>query len=678
MHIELAQHAGFCFGVKRAMQIALRQAEQQDGQLYTLGPLIHNEQVVAYLRQKGIQAADFIRSIPDGSTVIIRTHGVPKHVCSTLEAHGIRAIDATCPFVKKIHKIVAEYYEQGYQIIIVGDAQHPEVIGINGWCENSAVIIKDPADLAGIDLQKPSCMVVQTTFSLKIWGKIKKITKTSCQRVLIFDTICSATEDRQTEAELLAQKSDCMLVIGGKHSSNTIKLVDICKRHCPDTYHIETPAELPNEVGHWCNIGVTAGASTPEWIIKEVISKMSEEKVMEQTDELSFAEAMEQSLVSLKTGDIVKGVIIGVTPTEVYVNLGSKADGIIPAGELSEDPSVSPEDIVKVGDEIEVFVVRVNDVEGTVQLSKKKLDIIAGQKKLEAALETREIMEGKVVEAVNGGVIVLSNGTRVFIPARQAASRYVQDLNTLVGQDVQFRIIEFNPRRRKIVGSIKSVADEIAAQKLEEFWANAEVGKEYDGVVKSLTSFGAFVDIGGVDGLVHISELSWGRIKHPSEVVNVGDTVHVYIIALDREKNKVSLGYRRAADNPWEIAKSKIAVGDVLKVKIVRIVSFGAFAEVLPNVDGLIHISQISNKRIETVSSVLKVGDEVEAKVIELDLDHKKISLSMRALIEPEADAATEQAIAKEPAVEEPAEQAVAEEPAAEEPAEEAVAETEE
>ena len=402
---------------------------------------------------------------------------------------------------------------------------------------------------------------------------------------------------------------------------------------------------------------------------------MSEEKVMEQTDELSFAEAMEQSLVSLKTGDIVKGVIIGVTPTEVYVNLGSKADGIIPAGELSEDPSVSPEDIVKVGDEIEVFVVRVNDVEGTVQLSKKKLDIIAGQKKLEAALETREIMEGKVVEAVNGGVIVLSNGTRVFIPARQAASRYVQDLNTLVGQDVQFRIIEFNPRRRKIVGSIKSVADEIAAQKLEEFWANAEVGKEYDGVVKSLTSFGAFVDIGGVDGLVHISELSWGRIKHPSEVVNVGDTVHVYIIALDREKNKVSLGYRRAADNPWEIAKSKIAVGDVLKVKIVRIVSFGAFAEVLPNVDGLIHISQISNKRIETVSSVLKVGDEVEAKVIELDLDHKKISLSMRALIEPEADAATEQAIAKEPAVEEPAEQAVAEEPAAEEPAEQAVAE---
>ena len=363
---------------------------------------------------------------------------------------------------------------------------------------------------------------------------------------------------------------------------------------------------------------------------------MSEEKVMEVTDEISFAEELEKSLVNLKTGDVVKGVVIGITPTEVYVDLGSKADGIIPVGELSDDPSVSPEDIVKVGDEIDVFVVRVNDVEGTIKLSKKKLDIIAGQKKLESAVETQEILEGKVIDAVNGGVIVLSNGTRVFVPARQAASKFVRELDTLVGTNVQFRLIEFNPRRRKIVGSIKSVSDEIVAKQLDEFWSTAEVGKEYTGTVKSLTNFGAFVDIGGIDGLIHISELSWGRVKHPSDVLKVGDTVKVFIIALDKEKNKISLGYKRAEDNPWEIIKTKIALDDVVKVKIVRIVSFGAFAEIIPNVDGLIHISQIANKHIDTVSSVLKVGDEVEAKVTELDLDSKKISLSMRALLEPE------------------------------------------
>ncbi len=636
MSIKLAKYAGFCFGVKRAMDIVTDTADKSNKKIYTLGPLIHNEQVVEYLQGMGVFTANGISDIPDKSTVVIRTHGIPQKYYDELIKKSCEIIDATCPFVKKIHNIVHKNFSEGKQIVIVGDIKHPEVIGINGWCDDTAFIISTPEEFAKINTEKPICMVVQTTFSLKVWNKIKKIVKTSCQTVQFFDTICSATEDRQNEAEKIASSVDTVVVIGGSHSSNTKKLVDICKSRCADTYHIETVSELPNETWNNRNIGVTAGASTPEWIIKEVISKMSEEKVMEVTDEISFAEELEKSLVSLKTGDIVKGVVIGITPTEVYVDLGSKADGIIPVGELTEDPSVSPEDIVKVGDEIDVFVVRVNDVEGTIKLSKKKLDIIAGQKKFESAVETKEILEGKVVEAVNGGVIVISNGTRVFVPARQAASKFVQDLSTLVGTNVQFRLIDFNPRRRKIVGSIKSVTDEINAKALEEFWATAEVGKEYTGTVKSLTNFGAFVDIGGVDGLIHISELSWGRVKHPSDVLKLNDTVSVYIIALDKEKNKISLGYKRAEDNPWEIIKTKIALDDVVKVKIVRIVSFGAFAEIIPNVDGLIHISQIANKHIDTVSSVLKVGDEVEAKVTEFDVENKKISLSMRALLEPE------------------------------------------
>ncbi len=636
MAVKLAKSAGFCFGVKRAVDITLDIAGQTDDKIYTLGPLIHNEQVVKFLEEKNVFALDFASDIPDNSTVIIRTHGVPKSTYEELEAKGCNIIDTTCPFVKKIHKIVQKKHNEGKKIIIVGDKTHPEVIGINGWCDNCADIVCTEEDFQSLKITEPTCIVVQTTFSVNIWKNIKKFSKTSCQLVEIFDTICSATDERQTEAKELASEVDTMIVIGGGHSSNTKKLVDICMGQCPNTYHIQTASELPNETWNGRNIGITAGASTPEWIIKEVISKMSKEKVMEVTDEISFAEELEKSLVSLRTGDIVKGIVIGITPTEVYVDLGSKADGIIPVGELSDDPSVSPEDIVKVGEEIDVFVVRVNDVEGTVKLSKKKLDIIAGQKKLMEAVETKEILDGKIIDAVNGGVIVLSNGTRVFVPARQASSRFVKDLETLVGNEVQFRLIEFNPRRRKIVGSIKSVADEVVSKQLEEFWASAEVGKEYVGTVKSITNFGAFVDVGGVDGLVHISELSWGRVKHPSDILKVGDKVNVFILSLDKESNKVSLGYKKAEDNPWEIIKTKVAVGDVVKAKIVRIVSFGAFAEIIPFVDGLIHISQIANKHIDTVSSVLKVGDEVEAKVTEFDPENKKISLSMRALIEPE------------------------------------------
>lgn len=635
MKINLAKSAGFCFGVKRAISIAYETADKQKkSTVYTLGPLIHNAQVIDKLRLLGIFEADRVEDIPKGSTVIIRTHGVAPEIYDQLERINANVIDATCPYVRKIHKIVKEYHNKGYKTIIFGDPNHPEVQGINGWCENCAEIVQDLHEFECKANGEKICLVAQTTSSKEIWEKIKKNAKTSCKEVLIFDTICSATDERQSEAKKMAENSDCMIVIGGRHSSNTKKLFDICSSICPETYHVETASELPKSVFDKCIIGVTAGASTPEWIIKEVINFMSEKTTME---EMNFVEELESTLVNPTTGDIVKGTVIGITPTEVYVDIGFKMDGVITADELSSDSDLKPEEVVKIGQEIEAFVYRVSDKEGVVGLSVRKLAAIESRKKLEEALETKEILTGKVIDAVRGGVIVLYNESRVFIPASQASDRYLQDLSSLVGTKVQFRITEINPRRRKVVGSIKSVLQEVKQKKFEEFWANAEVGKEYEGVVKSITDFGAFVDIGGIDGLIHISELSWSMINHPSEVLNVGDNVKVYILSLSKEDNRVSLGYKRPEDNPWIKAQAMYNVGDVVKVKIVRLVSFGAFAELLPSVDGLIHISQISTERIPNPSSVLSVGQEVEAKIIAIDWENKKISLSIRALLEPQA-----------------------------------------
>ncbi|NLB82510.1 MAG: bifunctional 4-hydroxy-3-methylbut-2-enyl diphosphate reductase/30S ribosomal protein S1 [Clostridiaceae bacterium] len=632
MQILLADNAGFCFGVKRALDIAYNAAEGKN-KVFTLGPLIHNELVIEQLKGIGINQIDDINDLPLNSSLIIRTHGVTKDIYKKIAKSNIAYIDATCPFVKKIHKIVDEYYTKGYKIIIVGDKDHPEVMGINSICNYDAVIVQNFHQFENLGGLDNTCLVAQTTFSKDEWDKIKTFASDTCKGVVVFDTICNATYQRQTQAEEIAQQVDAMIVIGARHSSNTKQLFEKCKKICKDTFLVETASQLPKSVFDKCIVGITAGASTPQWIIKEVISIMSEEKT---TQELSFAEQVDQSLIDLKTGDIVKGTVIGITPTEIYVDIGFKADGVIPVDQFTDVPNPDLDQLVKIGDEIEAFVYRVSDVEGTVGLSVKKLKTIAGRKKLEEAANTKEVLTGKVVETVNGGIIVLYSGARVFIPASLASLRYVQDLNTLVGQEVSFRIIENNQRRRKIIGSIKAVLAEENTKKKAEFWENAEEGKEYKGVVKSLTDFGAFVDIGGIDGLVHISELSWSRIKHPSEVINVGDEISVFIISLDKEKNKVSLGYKRKMDDPWLKAQEMYNIGDVVQAKIVRIVAFGAFAQLLPTVDGLIHISQISTERIAKPSSVLSVGQEVTAKITNIDWENKKISLSIRALLEPE------------------------------------------
>ncbi len=651
--IKLAKTAGFCFGVNRAVDFL----EGTDTPTATLGPIIHNTSVVESLKQKGVIPVDSIDNIPDNHVVAIRTHGVGKEVYDKLAERGLEVVDLTCPFVKKIHRIVSDKYAEGYRIVIVGDKEHPEVQGINGWCDNKAIIALDISDLDGrIEESDKVCLVSQTTMDKKTFKKIENFFKNHCKNTLIFDTICSATDERQTEAQKIAESSDVMIVIGGYHSSNSRKLAEVCSKYCKDTYQIECFEDLPQNIDISAkNVGITAGASTPSCIIKEVTFRMEE---MNKTVGDSFAEQFEEyekSLVTLHTGDRVMGTVIGVSDAGVSVNLGYKSDGFIPTSEVTDDPTVDVKSMVKPGDEIEVFVVRVNDVEGEVTLSKKKIDAIKSESMLEEAAESKEILTGKVVQAVNKGIIVSYKGARVFVPASQASDRFLSDLSVLVGEEVSFRIIDIKKERgrNKVVGSIKEVVKEQKAVLSEKFWSEVETGKTYTGTVKSLTKFGAFVDIGGVDGLIHISELSWSKIKHPSEVVNVGDVVETYVLECDKEKGKVSLGYRKTEDNPWNKIAEQIALNDVVDCKIVRIVPFGAFAEIFPGADGLIHISQVADKRIGKVEEELTIGQHVKAKVVELDMESKKIGLSIRALIE-EAKKDEEPA---EEAVEAPAEE---------------------
>ena len=648
-----AKTAGFCFGVARAVDIAYG-CDAKENTFHTLGPIIHNHHVVEELSEKGVTVINSISEAKENSTVIIRTHGVPKAIYDEMEEKNIKYIDATCPYVKKIHSIVKKHYDEGAQIVIIGDGSHPEVIGINGWCENSAIVLKDEDAAKSVNLpEKQVCIVAQTTFNKKKYEKMIFFLKKTCQNVLIFDTICRATEERQAEAEKLASKVDAMIVLGGADSSNTKKLYDISKSECKKAYLLQSIKDLP-ENANLNNkvVGITAGASTPAVIIKEAIYTM-------ENQELSFEALFNESeaeKTTLNTGDVVTGTVSKVGPTEVIVNLGVKQDGFIPASEISDDPNLTPDQVVKVGDEIEVFVVRVNDVEGNIMLSKRKLDSIKSWNDLLKFYEEGKILEGKVASVVNGGMIVMYKDIRVFVPASQANDRYLSDLSGLVGNVVPFKIIDVVEKRRRVVGSVKVVLDAQKAELEAKFWADAEVGKKYTGVVKSLTNFGAFVDIGGVDGLVHISELSWKRIKHPSEVVNVGDAIEVYIKDINDETKKISLGYKKAEDNPWEIAKSKINVDDVITVKIVRMLPFGAFAEIIPSVDGLIHISQIANKRIARPEDELTIGQEVEVKVVEADWENKKIGLSIRALLPVEEVAAP--VVEEAPAEEAPAEEA--------------------
>ena len=641
--VTVAKTAGFCFGVQRAVDMA-EKACQEYGCIWALGDIIHNAHEVGRLEKLGVHKAEDVTDIPDGVPVLIRAHGVPERVMQQLEQKGCRIVDATCPFVGKIHRIVREESEQGRRIIVIGSRNHPEVVGIQGWCGTSEVY-ETPEELRaalekigknGENLQKiPVSVVAQTTINREIFDICGKIIKKQCTNAKIFGTICNATDERQAEARLLAGKSDIMIVIGDRKSSNTKRLYEISTSLCDHVLYIEDATGLTgNEIQGMEQpfIGITAGASTPAWIIKEVRNIMSEETRIETGSE-DFAAMLEESFKTLNTGDKVTGTVLKITPNEVHVDLGVKHAAYIPTHELSDDPSFNAEESIHVGDDIEAVVVRVNDAEGTIVLSKKRVDQMKGWESNEDAKENKTIIEGKVNEENKGGVVANAFGIRVFIPASQTGIPKGQPLSQLVGQTARFRITEINRQRKRVVGSIRAVQQEERRAAAEKVWSEIEVGNEYTGTVKSLTSYGAFVDIGGVDGMIHISELSWGRIKHPSEVVNVGDTVNVYVIGLDRENKKISLGYKRPEDNPWNVFTANYEVGDTATVRILKFMPFGAFAQIIPGVDGLIHISQIANRRIEKPEDVLSKDEEVEAKIIDIDPEKQKVSLSICALL---------------------------------------------
>ena len=658
MSIKKAESAGFCFGVNRAITIVgdfIRDGEK----VCTLGPIIHNMEVVRELKEQGCRPVESIGEVQPDEILVIRSHGVPRSVIDEIEEKKLRWRDATCPFVKKIHRIVAEADPETELVLVAGNAQHPEVQGIIGNCKAECYTFNNEGELDNLltnilkENNKLVKVVAQTTFDTKEWKKSVKKLKKLCTNSKIFDTICNATSVRQSEADCIAAQSDFMVVIGDRHSSNTAKLFDICKRRCENTVLIETAGELDlHQVRCAKRIGVTAGASTPAKIIKEVLDTMSEEMKSGETNfEESFEEMLEESLKNLNTNERVMGTVLSIAPNEVQVDVGRKQTGFIPVSELSNDPNAKPEDIVKVGDEIELLIMKTNDQEGTIMLSKRRVDAQKGWEELQEKVDSQEILTSKVTEAVKGGVIVIYNGVRVFIPASQATASRDEKLEDLVGQDVNFRLIEVSQRGRykRAIGSIRSVLKEQRAAQREEFWKNCEIGKRYTGVVKSLTSYGAFVDLGGVFGMIHISELSWTHIKHPSEVVNVGDTVEVYVKDINEETKKISLGFKNADDNPWAILKRDYPEGTVCKATIVGLTDFGAFANIIPGIDGLIHISQIANRRIDKPSDVLSVGETVDVKITLIDFDKKRVSLSMRALL-PEDE---QQAPKAEEAVEE-------------------------
>jgi len=636
VRLELARSAGFCYGVRRAVQMA-EMAAEEGRPCVMLGPIIHNRDVIAYLESIGVGLVDTPEEVPPGTAVLIRSHGEGRPVHEALARLGRPVIDATCPNVSRIHQIVSRAEEGGRQVLIIGTRTHPEVAAIAGWCRRPVVLegaeeLSNWLETAPERRDIPLTMVSQTTSTRFIWDSCVEKAKKECTNLKIFDTICNATCKRQSEAQALAARSDAMVVIGGRESSNTKRLAELCGALCPMVVWIERAAELePSNLCRKASIGITAGASTPEWIIKEVYDKMSDENI---EIEESFAEMLEKSIKTLNTGEKVTGVVTGITPTEIYVDLGTKHAGYIPVSELTDDPTAKVEDLAKIGDEIETYVMRVNDQEGVVTLSKKRLDTVKSWDDIEQAREEHTTVEGVVTEENKGGVVVSIKGVRVFVPASQTGLPRETPMSQLLKQHVRLRITEVNRARRRVVGSIRAVEAEERAAKAAEVWANIEENKRYTGTVKSLTSYGAFVDIGGVDGMVHISELSWSRIKHPSEVVSVGDTVEVYVISFDKEKKKISLGMKDRSQNPWEVFIGKYQPGDVANVRVVKLMTFGAFAEVVPGVDGLIHISQIADHRIDKPGDVLSEGQMVDVKIIDIDYDNKKVSLSIRALLE--------------------------------------------
>lgn len=641
----VAKTAGFCPGAQRIVNRVEELLTLHDN-VYANGPILHNDHVNQPLQEKGLHFEPDMEKVPDDAFVILRAHGTPLSVKQQLDRRGIAYEDIACPYVVRIQKIVSSMNPEQDIVILTGNQEHPEMQATLTYVSCPYYVVQTPEELQEL-LEKNRTifenrtvnLVSQTTYRTDLWENCVATINNICTKAKIFATICKATEERQYEAKVLSKRCKRMIVIGARHSSNTIKLFNVCRENC-DTVLIDSVKELnPEFINGAETIGVSAGASTPPATIKEVLEAMSEvvNKIVEDADDFDFATALEESLESMSSDQKVKGVVVGITPTEIQVDIGRKQTGYISYEEYSYNPNANPAEELKVGDEIDCVIMKTNDVEGTIMLSKRRFDSANAWSELETAVEEGTTMEGVVTDINKGGVIATTEkGIRVFIPGSLATENRGEPLDGLRGTTVQFKVIEVNRQRRRAVGSVKAVLKEAKKAAQEKFWAEAEEGTVYNGIVKSFTQYGAFVDIGGVDGMIHISELSWKRIKHPSDVLSIGDSVEVYIKSL--ENNRISLGYKKEEDNPWAILKKTYEVGDVVDAKIVGMTAFGAFANIIPEIDGLIHISQIADKRIEKPQDVLSVGDSVKVKITDIDYDKKRVSLSIRALLEPKED----------------------------------------
>lgn len=662
MKIKVAETAGFCFGVDRAVKLLYERVDTGK-KVCTLGPIIHNPQIIEDLEKRGVIIINSPDEAPKDSEIVIRAHGITKQMLEAIEKSGLRYTDATCPYVLKIHRIIKEKTTADDVVLIAGDGEHPEVKGFRSHCKGESYTFKNADELKSILEQnsglanKSVVFVAQTTFSVKECKKCSEIIEKVCTNSISFDTICKATQNRQEEAVALSAECDAMIVIGGKFSSNTVKLRDVCLQNC-STFLIERAEELWDIDFSSCKtVGITAGASTPALIIKEaevIMENFSETKKSKETQDQELFLAAVDSMDNTSTSQNVVGVVVSIAPNEIQVDIGRKYAGFIPRDEYSNDPTADPMQELKIGDELNLTIMSTNDSEGTMKLSKRIYDRKASWKTIVEAKENGDVLEAVVAEAVKGGIIVYPLGSRVFIPASLTGLSKDEDVAVLLKQKVQFKIINIEEgRRRRVVGSIRAVTDEARRAASEAFWADAEEGKKYSGVVKTLTTFGAFVDLGGVEGLIHNSELSWTRIKHPSEIVNVGDVVDVYIKSIDVKedgKKKISLGFKKIEDNPWEIFKRDYSVGDVVDVKIVGFATFGAFAEIIKDVRGLIHISQIADRHIAAPKEVLSIDEVVKAKITEIvdEPGKHRVNLSIRALIEADENIEIEEVEAED------------------------------
>ena len=651
MKVTVANSAGFCFGVKRAVDLVYQELEKGN-RVYTYGPIIHNEEVVNDLSGKGVvvvENTEVLKTLPAG-TIIIRSHGVSEAIQEKLSSYGHKIIDATCPYVKKIHKAVRDRSVDGYHVIIMGNRSHPEVEGIIGWCRNvfqpespnDYTVIENEAEAEGFQLPKDRklCIVAQTTFNYKKFQDLVEIISKKGYDIFVLNTICNATEERQTESEKLAMQSDAMIVIGSKSSSNTRKLYEICKKECENTYYIQKLDDLDlSLLKSYQNVGITAGASTPNNIIKEVHTAMSEK---------SFEQLLEEEkVVKINNGDVVEGIVLGVKEDEIILNIGYKSEGIITRNEYTNTPNLDLRTVVNVGDVMQAKILKVNDGEGQVALTYKRLAAEKGNKRLEEAFENHEVLSAKVAAVLNGGLSVIIDEARVFIPASLISDSYEKDLAKYAGEKIDFVITEFNPKKRRIIGDRKQL---IVAKKetlKKELFEKIKVGDTVEGTVKNITDFGAFIDLGGADGLLHISEMSWGRVENPKKVFKVGDTVKAFVKDIQGEKIALSLKFEDA--NPWINAETKYAVGNVVTGTVARMTDFGAFIELEAGIDALLHVSQISKEHVEKPADALKIGQEITARVVEFNKEDKKISLSVKALEAPEptAEATTGEATAE-------------------------------